>query len=448
MARDAAARVLSRVIDEGAYSQRALHAELQGTTLETRDRGFCTVLVYGTLTYLRPIDAALDRRLKQGLGSTPPLVRAALRIACYQLGWMRETIPAFAAIDEAVSSVRRLAGNRFVTITNGVLRNLERDGIDAIRGTNDALPERRFAMQYGLTDELARMLVSRLGEERAAAVMSAYNAPTPVHARVRRGTVDDAIAALATEGIKAVAHAQVPGSIVCSGGNVASSEAARTGLLAVQDAGAQLPVARAAALLNGANSPKILDVCAGVGVKSLQLADVLHPEPLVCTDRDARKLGALRTALEGVENVVAVAWDAANKPAPPEVVDNGPYDVVLIDAPCTALGTMGRHPEVRFRFRPAAVAELAAVQARIVERVAEQVREGGWLIYVVCTFTREETTAQVRRLVDGGGFVPVPSVEDTDVDAFGGQWLWPDRSATDGFYIACLQRTASTKEER
>lgn len=451
-----AAGVVERVIDEGAYVQHALGAALDSGELAPRDRAFATELVYGALTWRRPIDLALDRALERGLDSLAPNVRALLRIGAYQLHWRREEIPTFAAVHETVEAARQLIGRRKSGLVNGVLRTLDRDRENVFQPPTKHSEVQRLAHATSLPDWIAERLVERRTIEGARACADAWNAPTRVVVRWRDSTPpgeDDPVRA----------HPRVPGAYVLTSA-VSDAPLLREGRAVVQDAGAQLAGWLVPDSAMASPDARVLDLCAGVGGKTRHLVDRFGASRVLAADISGRKLRKLARELPEVQ---AAAWDLARGKVPESLAAQLPADVVLLDAPCSGLGSIGRHPETRWNRDASIVAELAELQSVLLRRAGELVKPGGTLVYVVCTFTAEEGRDQVARFVaeqdafewatPSGPLASAAEARDAArdeaaldgddaqrwddlVDASGGVSLWPDLHDTDGFYLARLRR--------
>jgi 16S rRNA (cytosine967-C5)-methyltransferase len=439
--REVAAQVVRRVLDDGAYSQLALRVELDRAALDGRDRAFATALVYETLTWLGRIDAALDARLPKGLRSLRPDMRARMRVAAAQILSSSLRTPGWAARAEAVKATREPTLRRVV---DAVLRRIE-----PVEPPADLDRIGLLAHHGSVPRWIAEHLDAALGLD-AAAACDGFNAPTPATVRMRRdGERDTMVAALGAAGLDAVAHPIVPTAIVVRHGDVARTAEHARGEVIVQDAGAQLAtLALPPRLEDGA---PVLDVAAGLGGKSLHLASRYGSARVIAVDRDLDKLLRMREHPDG-HGVSVARWEL---PAPPPagVADRAPYAAVLLDAPCSALGTIGRHPEVRWNRKPEIVEDLAATQAAMLRACAPLVAPGGWLLYCVCTFTRAETVDVVRAFLaenDDFALAP-PSADDASpdidwaalVDEGGALALWPHRHGTDGFWIARLRRRAT-----
>ena len=448
-ARSVAARVLSRVCDEGAFSQHALRSALDTSGLARRERAWITATVYGVLSDLRAIDLALDRTTRNGVASLPQRVRSHLRLGVWALARdpRRDESAVGPVVSAVVAAVRADAGERWSGLVNGVLRTVLRDAAVLFAPPTRADATARFGIARGLPDWIAARVVEALGSDDAAALMAALNAPTPVALRVRRGSVDEAVAALAADGIVAAPHPLAPGAVIVSTGHAHASTLVQSGAAAIQDAGAQLAVLACPSLPNGA---RILDACAGVGGKTLAMLDRFREATVVACDSHAAKLEVVaRVAGESAPRLSCAQWALGSEPAP-ESIASSAFDIVLVDAPCSALGTIGRHPEARWNRSADVVESLAALQSQILDAAASLVAPGGSLVYVVCTFTREETKDVVARfLATHPGFRTWPPTDGCAaagvnwaalVDGDGAITLWPHRSASDGFYIARLRR--------
>ena len=443
--REVAAQVVQRVLEDGAFVHRALDTALDRADLEDRDRRFATRLVYTTLTRLRPIDAALDARLRKGLRSMKPDVRAHLRVACAQLGPWDDRTPDHAAVSRAVGIVKKRRGARVGGVVNGVLQNIVRDpsAWDVPGGGSDV---DAFGHRHSLPNGLAALVQDRFGDD-ADAAMDGFNAPTPVRLRVRGLERDDAIAMLADDFVEATAHPVLPDALTVTEGVVTHTTAFREGFVTIQDAGAQL----AAHLLPDELGGAILDACAGLGGKTAHLLDTFDTDRVVATDTAADKLDVLRHAVGDTERLAVLPWTIGDGPAP-DFGDDAPFGAVLLDAPCSALGTMGRHPEVRWRRSAKDARKMGRKQAHLLDTVASLVAPGGYLIYIVCTFTPSETHAVVDAFLERrDDFEEAPPTAETAdsrvpwgdlVDGRGRVALWPHMHDTDGFFFARLRRKA------
>jgi 16S rRNA (cytosine967-C5)-methyltransferase len=431
-AREVARRVLDRVDKGGAWATPTLDGELARAGLDERDRRLAAELVYGVLRHRARIDRAIGAHAD--LRRTPPRVRTALRVAAYQLLFL-DRVPAYAAVDDAVAAAREAAGQKLGGFVNAVLRKVDRT-------REPPLPppgRERLAIEHSLPpwilDELAAAAPAPTAPEASAqapdlaTLAAAFAQPPPLVARVnRRRTTPDALAAvLATRGITARPLPGAPDALALEDlGDPAREPTFLAGDWTVQDPGAQR-VARAA--VEGAATPrKILDACAGVGGKSTHLAELTGDAAHIdAADLSPTKLGLLAETADrlGLRSIRRVACDLLD-PAAPLASD---YDLIVLDAPCTGLGVLRRHPDAKWRLAPGDVARLAALQSKLLASVARRLAPGGTLVYSVCTFTRAEGPDQIAAFAAAAG-LRVEHEERT----------WPPDA--DAFYLARLTRVA------
>jgi 16S rRNA (cytosine967-C5)-methyltransferase len=385
--RELAVRVLVRVTDEGAFASRALDAELTRAELPAREAAFATELVYGTLRVLPALDAQLAAHLHKGLERMDPLLRATLRCGAYQLFHLAR-VPAHAAVDESVKLVRRDRGPKLAGVANAVLRKLA-----AARPAEPKEPERLV-----LPGWLEASLLRALGSERLASVLLADATP-PLSLRVAVGLDREQIAA---ELQAARPHAQValgrlsPRCLLLRrAGDPRALPGYAEGRVSVQEQGAQL----VALSLGAQPGERVADLCAGHGGKTAWLADAVgEGGQVLAVDLDPRKLDrlALDLARQGIapERVERRAIDLTVGVGGLEAS----FDRVLVDAPCSGLGTLLRRPELLLRVRESDLARLAELQRSILRNARKLVRPGGLLLYAVCSPMREEGAEVAERL--------------------------------------------------
>lgn len=432
-ARDVARAVLARVDDGGAYATLALDGELQRAGLDERDRRLAAELVYGTLRHRPRLERALGAHAD--LSRSPPPVRHALLIAAYQLLMLR--IPAHAAVDDAVGVVRARHGAKLAGFVNAVLRKVATAGEPPL----PAEPRARLATEFSLPPWILDEMAAQLPPEELAPAAAALAEPATLWIRVNptRATPAEVAARLTEEGATVEsAPSPLAAALAVRGlGDPAASPSFRAGLWTVQDLAAQLVGALAAP----AAGARILDACAGVGGKSTHLAELAPGARIDAVDQAAGKLDLLRrTAARlglGGLHPVAATFDAGTPGLAPA------YDLVVLDAPCSGLGVIRRHPEAKARLSPRDVATLAATQATLLDAAAARVAPGGTLVYAVCTFTRAEGPAQLAAFLarhPDFTVAPPPPALARFADASGALRTWPHRGGADGFFIVRLSR--------
>jgi 16S rRNA (cytosine967-C5)-methyltransferase len=413
--RSVAARVLVRVMRDQSFAAAALEAELsRSVQLDDRERAFATELVYGTLRVLPWLIAEIDQRAKKPTSDLPWNARAALWVAAEQIFFTR--VPAFAAVDQGVTAVRTAAGGRVAGFANAVLRKLA-----SVKPTVDdqqALRER--ALVESCPADMRQALARALGEDGMRAFLRETGAP-PTGLRVREpGARDTILEQLAA----ARPHAELqPGkwSSLCInahrlGVRPQSLPGYAEGEVSVQEEGSQV----VALSVEPRPGERILDACAGRGNKTALLA--LAGAQVDACDRDPRKLQQLEVDLTRLRTsaraAFAVDWTVGSGDV------RGEYDAILVDAPCSGIGTMRRRPELALRpMRP--LAERTAAQRAIIRGAARHLARGGRLVYAVCSVLREEAEDVVDSLADV--LEPVAT-----------RRLLPFIEGTDGYFIATL----------
>lgn len=387
-ARALAISILARVRATDAYLNVVLDERLsEAPPSDPRDAALVTELCYGATRRQLTLDHALaqfsDRRLEQ----IEDRVLAALRVGAYQLFFSR--VPRHAAVGETVEALKELKLARAAGFVNAVLRKLA--GLEA----PPLPPPDDLAAHLSVREShpvwLVRRWIRQFGPERAEQMLIADNQPPAVvvRANARKIARDALVEQLLEAGIEARPTALSPvGMVLPKVGRVEDVLGYAEGLWQVQDEAAQL-VTVFAELPDGA---RVLDACAAPGGKACHLAERhevvaidLHPHKLRKIDAEARRLGL-------TDRLTVRAHDAT-QPLPPEL---GEFHAVLVDAPCSGLGTLRRHPELRYRRKEEDLPRLAALQRQILEQCQEQVPPGGLLVYAVCSVDPLEGADQIE----------------------------------------------------
>jgi 16S rRNA (cytosine967-C5)-methyltransferase len=423
-ARRCAYAVVRRVFEQDAYADRAFRAEADRLGLDPRDRAFAMRLSYGTVqrraTLDHVIEALSDRAAKR---IDAPLL-AALRLGVHQLVFM-DGVPDHAAVGESVE-LAKAAGSRGHGFVNAILRRAAGEAPGIVESLGESSPA-EAAVRHSHPEWVAAAWWDQLGAELALDLMRADNEPAESAVRVNtlRTTRAEALQELAAAGVAAHPVPSLPEAIVLDAPyDLHGSEAFRRGALMPQSRASML-VARA---VRPSPGERVLDLCAAPGAKTTHLAALMGDEgEIVAVEQDHRRAEelSLNAARLGAESVRVVVGDASH----PE--HGGGYDRVLVDPPCSDLGTLQARPDVRWRKSPDQVQNLSELQRRILDAGAAAVRPGGRLVYSTCTISVPENERQIEEFV----------ARHPDFAAAGGflQTL-PHRDHTDGFFIATLDR--------
>ena len=400
-ARELARQVLLRVETDGAYASRALGAALdRASELSQAERGLATELVYGVLRRRARLDRALDAVSERGLADLDPEIRNLLRVGAYQILFL-DRIPAYAAVNETVEAAKTVKAGRYRGLANALLRRIAERGEPPLPDPADD-PAGFMVASMGFPPWLARLALGELGPARALDFARAGTGPSWLCLRA------NPLAGYSRERLRAAILAERPeahlldsrlgpDALVADDLDApAALQAFADGGFAIQDVGAQV----IAEYCGAAPGERILDACAGLGGKTAHLAALGNGDGagtgvrVEAYDISASKLSAARQQLArlGVRGVVTRAADLT-LPLPDDV---GLFDRVLLDAPCSGLGVLRRHPEALLRKTEANLALLGDAQKRMLDNVARVVRPGGLLVYAVCTFDRAETEEVVE----------------------------------------------------
>ena len=423
-ARAVAADVIRRVVDEGAYSNLALRRTLERASLSPQDTALATELSYGTVRRRIALDHALGPLLERPLETAPRQARALLRLGAYQLLFTR--IPPHAAVSETVA----LAEQRHRGFVNAVLRRLS---TTEVRWPAPGTPE-AVAISSGLAPWAVAELERLLGDERdVAAAALAGSAPTTLRVNRCRTTPDELGSRLAGAGVEVTRGSLNEDSLVLSSGAPEWLPGFDDGSFTVQDQASSFVVSA----LDPQPGERVLDACAGPGGKAGDIACRVGPHGrLVAADVSALRAALVRSTLArlGLEGDV-LAQDARARAL------DAPFDRVLVDAPCSGLGSARRRPELLWRATRDELSSLARLQVAIVEGVAPLVRPGGVLVYSVCTFPRAETDAACDAIVRHR-----PDLEPIEIEGPDGRYarvrLWPHRHGSDAMFVAVFRRRA------
>lgn len=472
-ARLLAFETIRTTFEDGAHTERAFREAAQERRLDGRERAQAQRLAFGAVQRRGTIDAALERLADRPLHQLDPPVLAGLRLGVYELLFADGT-PDHAAVDQAVELVKRAGAAHASGLVNAVLRRAtrEREALVASLLGDDSTPE-AAAVAHSAPLWLAQMWWRELGPDDARSLLAACNEPAEHAFRVNtlRTDPDAVLAKLRGAGVDARAAASgatyathrhisrtgseggplvVPEMVVVEGrtGDVVP-ELVAAGELTPQSRGSAAVVE----LLDPRPGQHVLDLCAGPGIKTGQIATRMEDRgEVISVESDPARAAevagqAQRLGLRSVTVIEANAGAAGMAPG---------FDRVLLDPPCSDLGALASRPDARWRKSPQAIERLAEEQRQLLGRGLEALRPGGTLVYSTCTISRSENENRVAELLDAArsGEVPAFQVDDLGTLAPGltspvdGRCLQlrPDRDRTTGFFICRLRRDDGADE--
>lgn len=468
-ARELAFEAVRATFERDAFTERAFRAGAERRGIRGRERAQAQRLAYGAVQRRGTADAAIERLAGRSIGLLDPPVLAALRLGLYEL-LFADGSPDHAVVDQSVQLVKGAGAAQAAGLVNAVLRRAarERRRLSADLLEDDTTPE-AAAVAHSVPLWLARMWWEELGPAVARSLLAACNEPaetamraTPVAPASRRAEPDSDASSIGAAAARERLVAELREAGIDAGAPyapwpLAAPEeiviAGRMGELVPEmvAAGKLTPQSRGSAavveVLDPRPGERLLDLCAGPGIKTGQAAARIGDGgELLSVELDpgrAAEVAAQATRL-GLRGVSVIEADATATP-----LGTG-FDRVLLDAPCSDLGALASRPDARWRKSPRQIDRLAAVQDAALRAAATALGPGGTLVYATCTISRRENEDRVAALLAAAAAGEVPALELEDLGARAPTLsaaaeprclqLRPDRDGTTGFFIARLRR--------
>lgn len=450
-ARALAYEVVLATFERKARTEHAFREAADERRLEGRERAQAQRLAYGAVQRRGTADAAIERLAERSLRLLDPPVLAGLRLGLFELLFADAT-PDYAAVNQAVELVRDAGAAHASGLVNAVLRRAgrERDELTAALLGDDSTPQ-SAALAHSAPLWLAQMWWEELGPDTARSLLAACNEPAEValRANLLRGDREAALAELDRAGISARAAAGAwplgaPEEVVVEG----RAGEALAGLVA---AGWLTPQSRGSAAVVEVLDPQptehVLDLCAGPGIKTGQIATRMGDRgETISVELDPARAAEVAEQAQrlGLRSVTVVEADATEGGMAPG------FDRVLLDAPCSDLGALASRPDARWRKSPRTIERLTAIQSGLLARAAAALRPGGVLVYATCTISRRENEDRIAALMDASAAGDAPSLAVENLGARAPALssphdprcllLRPDRDRTTGFFICRLRR--------
>lgn len=457
-------QVLLAVETKDAYANLLLPPRITRTHISGRDAGFATELTYGTLRSQGYYDWIIDECSSRPVAALEKEVLIILRMGLHQLLNMR--VPTHAAVSESVNLTKQEANEGAAGLVNGVLRQAVRlaDSGELESRLNGLSKSRRLTIEYShpawiiaayraALSEHAKLGAQIPSDDDSLAALLAENNRAPyINLVARPGLADRETLADAIEDMgQDVAYSTLsPWGLIVSGGDPASLEEVRQARAGVEDQGSQLVAALAATYPLEGSDQNWLDLCAGPGGKAALMAALGRERgaQLIANEISPHRAKLVEDSVQALDNVQVTQNDGTHFP----LREDG-YDRVLVDAPCTGLGALRRHPESRYRARNETIPDITDLQARLLNRALEVCRPGGLVIYATCSPHPAETTFLVERVLKerkDGQLLELTPVWDQLIDAEA--WpqglgcadkylqLWPHIHASDAMFAVVIRK--------
>lgn len=453
-----------RSIDRGAFADVALDKTLRQAGLNTLDRRLLTELVYGTVRRQRTLDFWIDQLATKPARQQPPDLRLILHLGLYQLRFLSQ-IPSSAAVNTTVDLAKRNGFSGLAGFVNGLLRRSIREsgeveaalahpitpapstaGFQAVLAepatVATTLVATTLGIQHSFPDWIVQVWLDQLGVEETAQLCEWMNQAPHIDLRVNplRATIDQVESAMQAAGIAVDRLPHLPQALRLRESHaVQPLPGFEEGWWMVQDGSAQL----VSYLVDPQPEQVVADACAAPGGKALHLAELMHDRGTVwACDRAASRLKKLQQNIERL-GLRAVRLHIGDSREFKELV--GQCDRVLLDAPCSGLGTLHRHADARWRQTPDSVRELTVLQQELLEQTSQWVKPGGFLVYATCTLHPAENEDRIRHFIaQHPDWTIVPPALNSPASAFatpeGWVKVWSHRHQMDGFFVARLKK--------
>jgi 16S rRNA (cytosine967-C5)-methyltransferase len=437
-----------REIEKGAYAEIALERVSSQGNLSLRDRGLLTELVYGIVRRKRSLDQLINQFAKKSSDRQPPDLRLILQIGLYQLRYVNH-IPPSAAVNTTVdlAKINNLSG--LTGVINGILRQYlrQRENTEEVLQLPDNLTQ-KIAIKHSFPDWLIDHWLTVLGAEETELLATAYNQSPTIHLRVNplKTTLEQVKLALIDRGLTVTELPYVSHGLKLGGtvGKITELPGYDQGWWTVQDSSAQLVTY----LLDPQPDEVIIDSCAAPGGKTTHMAELMGDRGVIwAIDRTSSRLKKLaqnqqRLDLKSINRIVGDSRELHRF--------NNYADRVLLDAPCSGLGTLHRRADARWQKTPDTIQELAKLQGELLENNAQWVKPGGILVYATCTIHPLENEGVILPFLDTHPqWEIVPPIGDRFRDLVSDQgWIkvWLHRHQMDGFFMVKLRKKLADKE--
>ncbi|MBD2204552.1 16S rRNA (cytosine(967)-C(5))-methyltransferase [Calothrix sp. FACHB-1219] len=434
-----------RDVHKGAYADVALDKVLQKVKLQDSDRRLVTELVYGSVRRQRTLDALIDQFGKKKAHQQPKDLRTILHLGFYQLCY-QERIPASAAVNTTVQLAKENGFPGLTGFVNGMLRQYIRQA-----GKNGEIPlqlpenpAERLGILHSFPDWIIQVWLEQLSFTETEQLCEWMNQSPTIDLRINplRTSIDMVEQALKSADVlvKRLPHLPQALRLISNSGAIQNLPGFREGWWVVQDSSAQL----VSHLLDPQPGEVIIDACAAPGGKTTHIAELMGDKGKVwACDRTASRLrklqeNARRLNLQSIEICTGDSREFSQF--------THTADRVLLDAPCSGLGTLHRHADARWRQTPETVQQLSQLQKELISHTATFVKTGGVLVYATCTLHPAENEAVISQfLAESPDWKIEPPSAESPIFAYstpqGWCKVWPQRHNMDGFFLARLRKT-------
>ncbi|MBD2384293.1 16S rRNA (cytosine(967)-C(5))-methyltransferase [Cylindrospermum sp. FACHB-282] len=437
-----------RDVHKGAYADFALDRVLQKIDLPDRDRRLVTELVYGSVRRQRTLDALIDQLATKKSQQQPPDLRTILHLGLYQLRY-QQRIPFSAAVNTTVELAKENGFPGLTGFANGLLRQyirLAEKSPEPLELPED--PVALLGILHSFPDWMVQVWLEQLGFDQTEQLCEWMNQTPTIDLRVNllRSSIEQVESAFKSAGVLVKRIPRLPQALrlIGSSGPIQNLPGFREGWWTVQDSSAQL----VGYLLDPQPGEVVIDVCAAPGGKTTHIAELMGDNGKVwASDRTPSRLRKLQQNAQrlNLQSIEICTGDSRNLPQFQNTADR-----VLMDAPCSGLGTMHRHADARWRQTPESVRELSLLQTELLAHTSTFVKTGGVLVYATCTLHPAENEEVITQfLAEYPHWQIETESPDSPYSAYSTPpgWLkvWPHQQDMDGFFMVRLRKTNNSE---
>jgi 16S rRNA (cytosine967-C5)-methyltransferase len=451
-----------RDVHKGAYADVALDRVLQKVSLPDCDRRLLTELVYGSVRRQRTLDTLIDQFAKKKSHQQPPDLRTILHLGFYQLRY-QERIPASAAVNTTVQLAKENGFSGLTGFVNGLLRQYLRKAGEA-GGENTPLspsslhtdplqlpenPVERLGILHSFPDWIIQVWLEQLGLAQTEQLCEWMNQSPTIDLRINPllTSIEEVEAALQSVGIlvRRIPHLPQALRLISSAGSIQKIPGFKEGWWTVQDGSAQL----VSHLLDPQPGEVVIDACAAPGGKTTHIAELMADKGKIwACDRTPSRLRKLQENSQrlNLQSIQIYTGDSRHFNQFQNTADR-----VLLDAPCSGLGTMHRHADARWRQTPESVCELSVLQKELLTHTSTFVKPGGVLVYATCTLHPAENEQVISAFLAESPDWQIESPIGVELPASaystpqGWFKVWPHRQDMDGFFMVRLRKTNNSE---
>ncbi|VEF94267.1 16S rRNA m(5)C 967 methyltransferase [Streptococcus pseudoporcinus] len=430
-ARGKALLAIEDIFDNGAYSNIALNNQLSNHSVQDKDKGLITEIVYGTIAKKITLEWYLSHYVEDR-EKLDKWVYYLLMLSLYQMLYL-EKIPSHAIVNDAVDIAKNRGYKRGAEkYINAILRQVSvgnLPSLDSIKRKN-----KRYSIAYSVPIWLVKKLCEQFGDDRAIAIMESLSFHSKASIRVTNSQRFDEV----RDYLEAQTSALAPTALTKTTGHFASHAYFQEGLITIQDETSQL-VAPTLAIKGDEN---VLDACSAPGGKTCHLASYLTTGKITALDIHEHKLTLVRQNAERLGVLDKIETRALDARKVHEVFANDSFDKILVDAPCSGIGLIRRKPDIKYNKDGQDLTALQNLQLEILSSVCQTIRKGGIITYSTCTIFDEENFQVIEKFLESHSNFEQVKLKHTQADIVkdGCILVTPEQYQTDGFFISQVRR--------